>query len=109
MGLKPEETMSAYAAKLEKAAKWIDERWGALKGEMAELGLKWEPLFNRLPLQRQKEAEPARTVQLIRDHLIPLAGKQLEKLELKGLRGNRAHWRKTVRPVKLTDASAALL
>src|SRR3989441_351388 len=109
MGPKPEETMSAYAAKLEKAAKWIDERWGALKGEMAELGLKWEPLFNRLPLQRQKEAEAARIVQLIRDQLIPLAGKQLENLELKDLKGKRAQWLKTVRAVKPTEASAALL
>ena len=109
MGPKPEETMSAYAAKLETAAKWMDERWGALKGEMAEVGLKWEPLFNRLPLQRQKEAEAARIVQLIRDHLIPLAGKQLENLELKDLKGKRAQWLKTVRAVKPTEASAALL
>src|SRR5256885_792240 len=109
MGPKPEETMSAYAAKLETAAKWMDERWGALKGEMAEVGLKWEPLFNRLPLQRQKEAEAARIVQLIRDQLIPLAGKQLENLELKDLKGKRAQWLKTVRAVKPTEASAALL
>jgi very-short-patch-repair endonuclease len=109
MGPKPEETMSAYAAKLQTAASWMDERWGALKREMAEVGLKWELLFNRLPLQRQKEAEAARIVQLIRDQLIPLAGKQLENLELKDLKGKRAQWLKTVRAVKPTEASAALL
>src|SRR5205807_2335004 len=74
-----------------------------------QVELKWEPLFNRLPLQRQKEAEAARIVQLIRDQLIPLAGKQLENLELKDLKGKRALWLKTVRAVKPTEASAALL
>src|SRR5437879_9151397 len=53
MGRKTEEPMSGYAATLEKAAKWTDERWGALKGEMAELALKWEPLCNGDPLRRQ--------------------------------------------------------
>jgi hypothetical protein len=70
MGAKPEEAMAAYGAKLEKALKWMDERWAALKSEMSEVGLKWEPLLNRLPLQRQREAEAARIVQLIHDQLL---------------------------------------
>src|SRR5438309_11794465 len=81
----------------------------AIKCEMSELEHKCEPLFNRLPLQQQKEAEAARIIQLIRDQLIPLAGKQLENLELKDLKGKRAQWLKTVRAVKPTEASAALL
>jgi very-short-patch-repair endonuclease len=109
MGPKPEETMSAYAAKLEKAVKWMDERWAALKTEMGEVGLKWEALLNRLPLQRQKEGEAARIVQLIRDQLIPNAGKQLANLELKDLKGKRDQWLKTVRAVQATEASRALL
>jgi len=109
MGPKPEEAMSAYGARLEKAAQWMGERWGALKSEMAEVGLKWEALLNRLPLQRQKESEALRIVHLIRDQLIPLAAKQLENLELKDLRGKRDLWLKTVRAVKATDASRALL
>ena len=109
MGPKPEEAMAAYGAKLEKAVKWMDERWAALKKEMSEVGLKWELLLNRLPLQRQREAEAARIVQLIHDQLIPLTAKQLANLELKDLKGKRDQWLKIVRAVEPTEASRALL
>jgi DNA polymerase III delta prime subunit len=109
MGPKPEETMSAYGVKLEKAVKWMDDRWGALKTEMAEVGLKWEMLFHRLPLQPQQVAEAARIVHLIRDQLIPLTGKQVENLELKDMKGKRGQWLSTIRAVEPTDASRALL
>jgi len=109
MGAKPEETMAAYGAKLEKAVKWMEERWAPLKSEMSEVGLKWEAALNRLPLQPRKEGEAARIVHLIRDQLIPIAGKQLANLELKDLKGKRDQWLKTIRSVQATDASRALL
>src|SRR5262249_40361334 len=109
LGAKPEEAMGAYAAQLERAVTWMDEQWGRLKTEMAEVGLKWELLFKRLPLQRYKAAEATRIVQLIRDHLIPLTDKQVENLEIKGVKDVRAQWLKAVRAVEATDASRPLL
>jgi very-short-patch-repair endonuclease len=109
LGPKPEETIAAYGAKLEKAVKWMNERWAPLKTEMSEVGLKWEALLNRLPLQRQKEGEATRIVQLIRDQLIPIAGKQLANLELKDLKGKRDQWLKAIRAVQPNEASRALL
>jgi very-short-patch-repair endonuclease len=109
MGPKPEETMFAYAVKLERAVQWMDEHWGRLKTEMVDVGLKWELLFNRLPLQPHKEAEATRIVHLIRDQLMPLTEKQVENLEVKGLKGIRDQWLKTIRAVEPTDASRPLL
>ena len=109
MGPKPEETMVAYAVKLEQAVNWMDEHWGRLKTEMAEVGLKWEQLFNRLPLQPHKESEAARIVHLIRDQLIPLTDKQVETVEIKGLKGVRERWLKTIRSIEPTEVSRALL
>src|SRR2546427_306383 len=109
MGPKPEETMFAYAVKLEAAVNWMDEHWGKLKTEMAEVGLKWELLFNRLPLQPHKESETARIVHLIRDQLIPLTDKQVETVEIKGLKGVRERWLKTIRSLEPTEVSRPLL
>jgi very-short-patch-repair endonuclease len=109
MGPKPEETMSVYGAKLEKAVKWMDEQWGPLKKEVTEVGLKWEMLFHRLPLKPQQAAEAARIVHLIRDQLIPITGKQVENLELKDMKGKRGQWLNTIRAVEPTEASRALL
>src|SRR5207247_2535159 len=86
MGPKPEETMFAYAVKLEAAVNWMDEHWGKLKTEMAEVGLKWEVLFNRLPLQPHKESETARIVHLIRDQLILLKDIQVDIIVIIGVK-----------------------
>jgi very-short-patch-repair endonuclease len=109
MGPKPEETMAAYGVQLEKAVTWIPEHWGRLKAEMAEVGLKWELLFKRLPLRPQQEAEAFRIVDLIRDQLIPLTGKYAANLEIKGLKDRRTQWLKTIRSVDATEVSRPLL
>jgi len=109
MGPKPEETMAAYAVQLEKAVTWIPEQWARLKAEMADVGLKWEILFKRLPLRPQQEAEAFRIVDLIRDQLIPLTGKHVANLEIKGLKDQRTQWLKTIRSVKATEVSRPLL
>jgi len=109
MGPKPEETMGAYAPQLEKSVTWMGQHWGRLKTEMADVGLKWEPLLKRLPLQSPQEAEATRIVRLIRDQLIPLTDKQVENLEIKGLKDRRTQWLKTIRSVEPTEASRPLL
>src|SRR3989475_4627778 len=109
MGPKPEETMAAYGAQLEKAVTWMDEHWGRLKAEMAEVGLKWELLFKRLPLKPHQETEALRIVDLIRDQLIPLTGKHVANLEIKGLKDRRTQWLKVVRSVDATEVSRPLL
>src|SRR5206468_3777573 len=109
VGPKPEETMAAYGAQLEKAVTWMDEHWGRLKAEMAEVGLKWELLFKRLPLKPHQETEALRIVDLIRDQLIPLTGKHVANLEIKGLKDRRTQWLKVVRSVDATEVSRPLL
>src|SRR3989441_3378629 len=109
MGPKPEETMGAYGAQLEKAVTWTDDHWGRLKAEMAEVGLKWELLFKRLPLKPHQETEALRIVDLIRDQLIPLTGKHVANLEIKGLKDRRTQWLKVVRSVDATEVSRPLL
>jgi len=109
MGPKPEETMSIYGFKLDRAVKWMDEQWAPLKKEAAEVGLKWEMLFHRLPLLPQQAAEAARIVHLIRDQLIPICSKQVENLELKDMKGKRGQWLSTIRAVEPTPASRTLL
>jgi hypothetical protein len=109
MGPKPEETMSVYGFKLDRAVKWMDEQWAPLKKEAAEVGLKWEMLFHRLPLLPQQAAEAARIVHLIRDQLIPICSKQVENLELKDMKGKRGQWLSTIRAVEPTPASRTLL
>jgi very-short-patch-repair endonuclease len=109
LGPKPEETMLAYALKLEKAVNWMENQWGRLTTEMGEVGLKWEVLFNRLPLQPHRESEAARIVHLIREQLIPLADQQAETLEIKGLKDVRVQWLRTIRSLEPTEASGPLL
>ncbi|PYO02883.1 MAG: hypothetical protein DMD91_03015 [Candidatus Rokuibacteriota bacterium] len=109
MGPRPEEAMAAYGVRLDHAVTWIEAHWGRLKAEMADVGLKWELLFKRLPLRPQQEAEAFRIVDLIRDQLIPLTGKHVANLEIKGLKDRRTQWLKTIRSVDATDASRPLL
>src|SRR5207245_10291197 len=109
MGPKPEETMAAYGAQLEKAVTWMDEHWGRLKAEMAEVGLKWELLFKRLPLKPHQETEALRIVDLIRDQLIPLTGKHVANLESKGLKDRRTQWLKAARSGAAPEAARPLL
>jgi len=48
----------------------MEEHWGRLKAEMADVGLKWEILFKRLPL-RPPGSRSDQDRGLIRDQLIP--------------------------------------
>src|SRR5207244_12901389 len=53
--------------------------------------------------------EAARIVHRLRAELIPLTDKQVETVEIKGLKGVRERWLKTIRSLEPTEVSRPLL
>ena len=92
LGRKPEKTARQFADKIQLALKWHDECWTKCRRAFDVVGIDFDRLANKVPVQKSTHGHILRIREVLLNHLPPILDARKQFVEWKHSHGRRETW-----------------